>query len=46
MTDQVNWFLSTDPADIGVLVHLHACVPCGEDFDGMLAAVAAEAHPD
>lgn len=26
----------------GVLVHLHACTPCGEDFDGLLAAIAAE----
>jgi hypothetical protein len=23
----------------GVAAHLHACGPCGEDFDGLLAAV-------
>jgi hypothetical protein len=23
----------------GVVVHLRACGPCGEDFDGLLAAV-------
>jgi hypothetical protein len=26
----------------GVAVHLAACGPCGEDFAGLLAAVAAE----
>ena len=29
----------------GVAVHLAACGPCGEDFAGLLAAVASE-HPD
>ena len=27
----------------GIAAHLHACGPCGEDFDGLLAAVRAEA---
>ena len=26
----------------GVAVHLHACGPCGEDFDGLLAALRDE----
>lgn len=30
----------------GVLAHLHACTPCGEDFDGLLAALAAESAED
>ncbi|HJY72020.1 MAG TPA: hypothetical protein VJ347_09595, partial [Streptosporangiaceae bacterium] len=27
----------------GVAAHLHACGPCGEDFDELLAAVCGEA---
>lgn len=27
----------------GVAAHLRACGPCGEDFDGLLAAVAGTA---
>jgi hypothetical protein len=27
----------------GVAAHLRACGPCGEDFEGLLAAVRAEA---
>ncbi|QRY47250.1 hypothetical protein JVX93_10845 [Mycolicibacterium boenickei] len=30
----------------GVLAHLQACTPCGEDFDGLLAALAAEPTED
>ena len=26
----------------GVAAHLHACGPCGEDFDGLLAALRDE----
>jgi hypothetical protein len=26
----------------GVVVHLRACGPCGEDFDGLLAALTSE----
>jgi hypothetical protein len=26
----------------GVASHLRACGPCGEDFDGLLAAIAGE----
>jgi hypothetical protein len=26
----------------GIAAHLHACVPCGEDFDGLLAALRDE----
>jgi hypothetical protein len=26
----------------GIAVHLHACGPCGEDFDGLLAALRDE----
>ena len=26
----------------GVAAHLRACGPCGEDFDGLLAAISAE----
>jgi hypothetical protein len=28
----------------GLAVHLSACGPCGEDFEGLLAAVTAEQH--
>jgi hypothetical protein len=28
----------------GIAVHLHACGPCGEDFEGLLAALRGEAH--
>ena len=28
----------------GVAVHLRACGPCGDDFDGLLAAVRDDAH--
>jgi hypothetical protein len=33
-----------DPADRypGVVAHLAACGPCGEDFKGLLAAVTAD----
>ena len=33
-----------DPAEIypGVAAHLAACGPCGEDFRGLLAALAAQ----
>ena len=27
----------------GIAVHLRACGPCGEDFDGLLAAVSGSA---
>jgi hypothetical protein len=27
----------------GIAAHLDACGPCGEDFDGLLAAVCGEA---
>ena len=27
----------------GVAAHLRACGPCGEDFEGLLAAIAGEA---
>ena len=27
----------------GIAAHLHACGPCGEDFDELLAAVRGEA---
>jgi hypothetical protein len=27
----------------GLAAHLHACGPCGEDFEGLLAAVRGEA---
>jgi hypothetical protein len=27
----------------GVAAHLRACGPCGEDFDGLLAAIRGEA---
>jgi hypothetical protein len=27
----------------GIAAHLHACGPCGEDFEGLLAAIRAEA---
>ena len=27
----------------GIAAHLYACGPCGEDFDGLLAAVCGEA---
>jgi hypothetical protein len=27
----------------GIAAHLHACGPCGEDFDELLAAVCGEA---
>jgi len=23
----------------GIVAHLHACGPCGEDFDGLIAAI-------
>jgi hypothetical protein len=26
----------------GIAAHLHACGPCADDFDGLLAAIAAE----
>jgi len=26
----------------GIAVHLHACGPCGEDFEGLLAAIGGE----
>jgi hypothetical protein len=26
----------------GIAAHLHACGPCGEDFDGLLAALRDE----
>jgi hypothetical protein len=28
----------------GIAAHLHACGPCGEDFEGLLAALRGEAH--
>ena len=28
----------------GVAAHLDACGPCGEDFEGLLAAVRGEEH--
>lgn len=28
----------------GVAAHLRACGPCGEDFEGLLAAVRGQAH--
>jgi hypothetical protein len=28
----------------GIAAHLHACGPCGEDFEGLLAAICGEAH--
>jgi hypothetical protein len=28
----------------GIAAHLRACGPCGEDFEGLLAAVRGEAH--
>jgi len=28
----------------GVATHLRACGPCGEDFEGLLAAVRGPAH--
>jgi hypothetical protein len=27
----------------GIAAHLHACGPCGEDFEGLLAATRSEA---
>ena len=27
----------------GIAAHLHACGPCGEDFDGLLAALGHQA---
>ena len=27
----------------GIAAHLRACGPCGEDFDGLLAAITGEA---
>jgi hypothetical protein len=27
----------------GIAAHLHACGPCGEDFQGLLAAICGEA---
>ena len=26
----------------GIAAHLHACGPCGEDFEGLLAAIGCE----
>lgn len=28
----------------GIAAHLRACGPCGEDFEGLLAAVRGDAH--
>jgi hypothetical protein len=28
----------------GVAAHLQACGPCGEDFEGLLAAISGEGH--
>ena len=28
----------------GIAAHLQACGPCGEDFDGLLAAIRGGAH--
>jgi hypothetical protein len=28
----------------GIAAHLRACGPCGEDFEGLLAAVRGEEH--
>ena len=28
----------------GIAAHLHACRPCGEDFEGLLAAIRGEAR--
>ena len=28
--------------DPGIAAHLHACGPCGEDFQGLLAAIRGE----
>ena len=28
----------------GVAAHLRACGPCGQDFEGLLAALRGEAH--
>ena len=42
-------FVSADGADAaerrfpGVAAHLRACGPCGEDYDGLLAAVTGTA---
>ncbi len=34
----------TKPEYRGVAAHLRACGPCGDDFDGLLAAITNE-HP-
>ena len=28
----------------GVAAHLEACGPCGEDYEGLLAAIRGETH--
>lgn len=28
----------------GIAAHLRACGPCGEDFEGLLAALRGETH--
>jgi hypothetical protein len=36
---------SGEPAEqrySGIAAHLHACGPCGEDFEGLLAAIRSE----
>ncbi len=38
---------SGEPADErypGIAAHLQACGPCGDDFEGLLAAIRGEAH--
>ncbi|HEV2244503.1 MAG TPA: hypothetical protein VGR98_25935 [Streptosporangiaceae bacterium] len=37
---------SGEPGDLrypGIAAHLDACGPCGEDFEGLLAAIRGEA---
>lgn len=34
----------TTPEHGGIVAHLRACGPCGDDFDGLLAAITNE-HP-
>ncbi|RNI24714.1 hypothetical protein [Flexivirga caeni] len=43
--------VASDPGEAatrypGVAAHLAACGPCGEDFDGLLAAITASEHDD
>jgi hypothetical protein len=44
--DQAMEMLHAGPAEQrypGIAAHLRACGPCGEDFEGLLAAVRGEA---